>query len=276
MKHLFRPEERNAIEDKFGDDLLFEAMRTPCLSLLNASKTFALHPCELFYHVLFTIDEIKSRTIAEATMRCDKALWDDLLNHLRERVGEEYPTEARQATGMIMYATAMTLIWSGNPIYTSISGVLIKRVKEQLPDFSLTLYQKFVDGFNVAEKDKLCQSINDYLKSNREISTEIDRVLDFVPEEDTIFLHEDSQTAVNIAPRKKTAVIVVLEAMYKAEWFVDANGNPLSNRNDTILRILKAAFGERKANIDQLLSSLKNKNKGRNREDIFDELINQK
>lgn len=279
MKHLFRPEERNAVEDRYGDNPLFEAMRTPCLSLMNQAKPsnepkpFALHPCELFYHVLYTIDDIKSKPIAKATTQCDRALWDDLLSHMRDRVGDECFTEAQEAAGMIMYVTALIFFWSDSSIYTSMSGALIKRVSEHLPGFSLTLYRKFaIEGFNNVDKDKLCQSINDYLTSNRSISAEIEDLLDAVTKEDSVLLHEDNQTAVNIATRKKTSVVVVLEAMYKAGWLVDANGKRLTNRNKTIAHILETAFGERGINIDQLLSSVKNRSKEKGIDAILNEL----
>lgn len=275
MKHLFRLEERNAVEDKFGDDLLFEAMSVPCRSLMSGARTFALHPSELFYHVLFTIDDIKSKSIEKATVHCDKALWDDLLEHLRDRVGDEYYMEAQQATGMIMYVAALTLIWSGNPIYTSISGVLIKRVEEHIPDFSDTLYQKFTEGFSTPDGNELRQSINDYLESGKEISIVIEELLDNIPNTDFGQQHEEKTTLVKIAPRRITSVIVVLEAMYKAGWFVDANGKPLSNRDEAIAHILKVAFGEKNANVTQLLNSVKNRNKGKDKNGILSELINQ-
>ena len=66
MKYLFRKELRDAVEDKYGEFRVYEALRIPCIAQMNESEEFALHPSDLFYHTLFTIDEIKQWSCVDA------------------------------------------------------------------------------------------------------------------------------------------------------------------------------------------------------------------
>ena len=181
MKYLFRKEEREAVEDKFCDELVFEAMRVPCQAMMNEAKTFAMHPSELFYHVLFTIDDIRSRTLVAAQRYCDKALWDDILSDIRDKAEYRDQEEVSRVVGMILYGTAMVLIWSGKPAYTSISGVLMKQVEAHVPDYADKMSKRFNDGFSIPDATALRQSITDYLESERQISAEIEEVMDEIP-----------------------------------------------------------------------------------------------
>ena len=87
MKYLFRKAISDAVEDKYGDDRIYEALRIPCIAQMNESEEFALHPSDLFYHTLFTIDELKTWSVADAKKYISNALWDDLYSCFRENGG---------------------------------------------------------------------------------------------------------------------------------------------------------------------------------------------
>lgn len=275
MKYLFRKEEREAVEDKFCDELMFEAMRVPCQALTNEAKTFAMHPSELFYHVLFTIDDIRSRTLVAAQRYCDKALWDDILSDIRDKAEYCDQEEVSRVVGMILYGTAMVLIWSGKPAYTSISGVLMKQVEAHVPDYADKMSKRFNDGFSIPDATALRQSITDYLESERQISAEIEEVMDEIPLASVKAPTISEPVTIGLAKGKETSVLVVLEAMYKAGWLVDADKKPLTNRDEALKQIMKNAFGKDNTNVSQLLGSVKNRNKAKGKQSIFDELLEQ-
>ena len=275
MKYLFRKEEREAVEDKFCDELVFEAMRVPCQAMMNEAKTFAMHPSELFYHVLFTIDDIRSRTLVAAQRYCDKALWDDILSDIRDKAEYCDQEEVNRVVGMILYGTAMVLIWSGKPAYTSISGVLMKQVEAHVPDYADKMSKRFNDGFSIPDATALRQSITDYLESERQISAEIEEVMDEIPLASVKAPTISEPVTIGLAKGKETSVLVVLEAMYKAGWLVDADKKPLTNRDEALKQIMKNAFGKDNTNVSQLLGSVKNRNKAKGKQSIFDELLEQ-
>lgn len=275
MKYLFRREEREAVEDKFCDELMFEAMRVPCQAMMNEAQTFALHPSELFYHVLFTIDDIRSRTLVAAQRYCDKALWDDVLSDIRDKAEDCDQEEVNRVAGMILYGTAMVLIWSGKPAYTSIIGVLMKQVEAHVPDYTDKMSKRFNDGFSIPDAKVLRQSIADYLNSERQLSAEIEEVMDAILLATAKTPTFSEPATVGLAKGKETSVLVVLEAMYKAGWLVDADKRPLTNRDDALRQIMKNAFGKDNTNVRQLLGSVKNRNKAKGKQSIFKELLEQ-
>ena len=275
MKHLFRREEREAVEDKFCDEPIYEAMRVPCQAMMNEAQTFALHPSELFYHVLFTIDDIRSRTIVEAQRYCDKAMWDELMSNIRDKAEDCDQEEVSRVVGMILYGTAIVLIWSGKPAYTSIIGVLMKQVEAHIPDYTDKMCKKYNDGFSIPDDGALRQSIADYLDSERQISAEMDELMDAIPLASANTPTINEPLTIRLARGKVTSVLVVLEAMYKAGWLVDANTNPLTNRDEALNQIMRTAFGKKNTNVSQLLGSLKNRNKAKDKKTVFDELLEQ-
>lgn len=273
MKHLFRREEREAVEDKFCEEPIYEAMRVPCQAMMNEAQTFALHPSELFYHVMFTIDDIRSRKLTAARRYCDKAIWDDILSDIRDKAEDCDQEEVNHVVGMILYGTAMVLIWSGKPTYTSVIGVLMKQVEAHIPDYTDKMNKKFNDGFSIPEVGTLRQSIADYLDSERQISVEMDELMDAIPLASAKTPTISVPVSIGLARGKETSVLVVLEAMYKAGWLVDAKKKPLTNRDETLKQIMKNAFGKESTNVSQLLGSLKNRNKSKNKKTVFDELL---
>ena len=275
MKHLFRREEREAVEDKFCEEPIYEAMRVPCQAMMNEAQTFALHPSELFYHVMFTIDDIRSRKLTAARRYCDKAIWDDILSDIRDKAEDCDQEEVNHVVGMILYGTAMVLIWSGKPTYTSVIGVLMKQVEAHIPDYTDKMNKKFNDGFSIPEVGALRQSIADYLDSERQISVEMDELMDAIPLASAKTPTISVPVSIGLARGKETSVLVVLEAMYKAGWLVDAKKKPLTNRDETLKQIMKNAFGKESTNVSQLLGSLKNRNKSKDKKMIFDELLKQ-
>lgn len=68
---------------------------------------------------------------------------------------------------------------------------------------------------------------------------------------------------VRIAPRKKTSVLVALNAMFKAGWFVAEDGTELTNRDFALNDILRHAFGiDKDTAISQTVNPSNNINAG--------------
>lgn len=181
MKYLFRKAERNAVEDKFGDSILFEALRVPCTALMNEAASFALHPSDLFYHVMFTIDEMKSRGVVESKRYFEKTLWDDLLSNFREHAGDEHLEEEKRAVCEVMYAVSFVLLWSERSAYTSLVGMLMRQIEIHVPGYADGVEKKFKDGFTMARGTALRDAIVEYLDSEMQISLQTEQLLDELP-----------------------------------------------------------------------------------------------
>lgn len=75
---------------------------------------------------------------------------------------------------------------------------------------------------------------------------------------DEMKMNMRQSSSLKIAKDKRTSIVMVLNAMYKANWIVGKDGERLSNRDKALNEILQNAFGvEGDANISQLLSAPK-------------------
>jgi hypothetical protein len=103
----------------------------------------------------------------------------------------------------------------------------------------------------------------------------MDELMDAIPLASANTPTINEPLTIRLARGKVTSVLVVLEAMYKAGWLVDANTNPLTNRDEALNQIMRTAFGKKNTNVSQLLGSLKNRNKAKDKKTVFDELLEQ-
>jgi hypothetical protein len=141
------------------------------------------------------------------------------------------------------------------------------------------LQRKFESGFSIIDKVAIQKSIADYLESERNISAEIEQTWDELVYSSTPSVQHDvideyDVPQLKIANGKKTSMIIVLEAMYKAGWIVDANGRALTNRDEAINYIMDKVFGEPVNNIAQLVNAAKDLTRNKDGiEKYFNELI---
>ena len=178
MKHLFRKELRDAVEDKYGEDRIYEALRIPCIAQMNDSEEFSLHPSDLFYHTLFTIDEIKTWRKVEAVKYFSNALWDDLYSCFRENSGVENKDDLNKAVAEVMYSVAMLLTWSEIVENIPLAGILIYQIEKHLPTYADYVHKKFDDGFGMQNKDAMRKYAAEYLLSDKQISEDINVMID--------------------------------------------------------------------------------------------------
>ena len=100
-----------------------------------------------------------------------------------------------------------------------------------------------------------------YMKGSDAYSKDIDEMLDGISGGVESQSHTSVECShIRIAERKKTSVLVVLNAMYKAGWFVDENGGELKNRDNALNEILRFAFNDSCKDIAQLISPKNTKN----------------
>lgn len=178
MKYLFRKELRDAVEDKYGEFRVYEALRIPCIAQMNESEEFALHPSDLFYHTLFTIDEIKQWSSVDAKKYISNALWDDLYSCFRENGGVYSKDDLKKAVAEVMYSVAMLLTWSDIPNFIPLAGTMIYLIEMHMPGYTDDVHKKFDDSFDMQDADAFRKYLADYLVSDEQISEDINVMID--------------------------------------------------------------------------------------------------
>ena len=129
-------------------------------------------------------------------------------------------------------------------------------------------------------ENKINTYLKEYLRSDNFISDEIHDRIQSVPKlvklPSATAAASEQKSEIRIAKGKKTSVLIVLNAMYKAGWFVDENGEELTNRDVTLNNILKYAFGINKLTaISQTINPSENTDT-KKQEKLIDKLINEK
>lgn len=279
---LFRSDEREAVENSFGHEPLYSLLAGTTRRIMNGAETLVLHPAELFYQAFYIIDTLHGLPPREQVAWCGVELWDELYDYLRHEKQVAAPQEELQlAIATIMQAAYELLVRSADRRYLSAAAALKRAlVKESGDSLSDLLDSEFHKGFKRLDVDEQAQLISPYLQGGRYYSDEIADLLDAMPSvaagqeavpaagQEALTLH------VRIAPRKKSAVMRVLNAIYKAGWLVDEEGKRLTNRNTALRQILRSAFGIDCNHIDQLLNPSNNPDNAAKAKEELQELIN--
>lgn len=159
--------------------------------------------------------------------------------------------------GCIVLGAAELLLRAGMEHLSSVNA-LTMQLQHHAPSSVAVLVGAYRMSGRTVDEEELARMMGEYMASDRMYSQDINDLLD--SQENAVsessseglssgFPQEATATAgfVRIAPRKKTSVLVVLNAMYKAGWFVDADGGELTNRDAVLNDILNHAFGIDKA-----------------------------
>lgn len=239
IQHLFCKEECEAVEDEYGMHIVYRAFRSPCLAVANEAKTFALHPSDLFYHCLFTMDYLKQLSDEEKEGHCKYEFRESLSNHFKKKVKDADEGEITLAVCMVMQAVAEWLIRCGSE-YLPLVGVL----KEQMEGgVSLKLNTLFRNGFKCVKETEIADYMAAYMTSDEEwISEELEHLL--YDERDETW--RDPERTLQIADGKKRSVVVALKAIIESDWIVDVNGERPKSIEKAVNEILRLAFGEKK------------------------------
>lgn len=260
---LFRKEERDAVEDKYVGNVLFDALVGTCRRLMNGVCKFRLHPTELFYQTFFTLDFLKEKSLDEQKTYCNDELWDELYDYFCHEKGiEQAEEDVRFAIACIMQAVLELLVRSEDIRYTMVAAALKLQIVHHAADNVDKLDREFKIGFRSIDASKLASTLYDYLQGEVFYSDEIKKMLESLSDNNrAASIAVSTSPHVRIANKKRTSVLIVLNAMYKAGWFVDENGQPLTNRDDTLNEILQFAFNDSCTHIAQLLKPSNNSKK---------------
>lgn len=278
---LFRSDEREAVENSFGHEPLYSLLAGTTRRIMNGAETLVLHPAELFYQAFYIIDTLHGLPPREQVAWCGVELWDELYDYLRHEKQVAAPQgELQLAIATIMQAAYELLVRSADRRYLSAAAALKRAlVKESGDSLSDLLDSEFHKGFKRLDVDEQAQLISPYLQGGRYYSDEIADLLDAMPSvaagpEAVPAAGQEALTShVRIAPRKKSAVMRVLNAIYKAGWLVDEEGKRLTNRNTALRQILRSAFGIDCNHIDQLLNPSNNPDNAAKAKEELQELI---
>lgn len=240
----FKKDVRRALEEKLADDCMFRSIRGTCLRVMNDAKEIKLHPTELYYLASCVIDSMKGQSTSQAEFYSKDEAWYEYDEVLRDIYGGDSVHERHSALALIIQTCAEWLLRSRDMSRLGIVSNLKLQIAYHISEeFSQRLDEEFRRGFCCVDEEEFAGLVYDYLQGERLISEEIDSLLDSMDGDAGMENPSVAPSSIRIAPRKKTSVLTVLNAMYKAGWFTDVDGNTLKNRDEALNDILRNAFG---------------------------------
>ena len=262
---IFRKEERIAVEDKYGDNITYDAIKGACLRVMSDASEFRLHPSELFYLTFFAIDCLKGFEYRKQVDYCNNDFWYELEDYLSYEKEIGNAADVERAICLNMQAVAELLVRSRDSHYTAMAGALKLQIESHRSDLSDELDTEFSKSFHSVDADELAMFMAGYMEGGDAYSKVIDEMLDSLGGGAESQSHISVECShIRIAERKKTSVLVVLNAMFKAGWFVDEKGEELKNRDNALNEILRYAFNDSCKGIAQLLTPSENTKTNKN------------
>lgn len=251
---LFRPKERLCIEEKYCNNRAYEFLEAFCERALGDEEgEVILYPPELFYMSFYILDKLKCKRKELKRPYCKNRMWDELLFYLKENTSLKERDRKRVVTLVVQGALSLLVhglaedgVWHTLINLVDSKGVFRHKTWEAAKTAAYSINGKELENY-----------IMEYMESDELITDEIDYILDDLQAHEPLEPKSEAPfeySSVRIAPGKKTSVLVVLNAMFKAGWFVDENDRPLPNRDDALNDILRYAFAmEKKTAISQTI-----------------------
>ena len=159
---------------------------------------------------------------------------------------------------LVMYALAPI----ENAFVKRAAGWLSQTLAMDLRPMTQELAENIMREMNRMDDSDFEQEIQNMVDRPDFLSDEIDALLKNFQDSHTVNSSSDvaPKSRVHLATNYKTALAVLVEAMYKEGWLVDENGEKLTNRDDCIKDIAQWGFNEEIKHVQQLLSTPKNRN----------------
>lgn len=287
----FSDAERKAVEARFKDDIMYNALELAFGSIMTlTTKNVKLEPSELFYQLFCVIDALRGKNPCQQRMFCIHDLWCKMhAQFCSVKKMNESREEMYACIATVCWAAGEVLELTGDHVFVELSIHLFQLINSTKELNSYHFHEKFSTAFFESGKEKLILYIRGYLSGDVYYSKEIEEVLTSSAASSAKSAASACETSssvdfsscgngmvVRIAERKKTSVMVVLNAMYKAGWLVGKNGNQIMNRDDTLNVILHDAFGEKSVKgISQLLKPSNNYNSEEKNEKLLNDLLDE-
>lgn len=258
MRNRLRRSQKEAIRNKYAQHPVYLSLRNPATEWCGKTQ-FRLSAEELFLWCMVELDELKRspKTYAQRA----RVFVSDLRNDLCDIAEEDVPdADISKVANEVSYVFTMLLTAHGGMAYSRI----VLDLTMQIPTEETTLlHGAFMpELWRTEGEERLHKYMQEYMDGDECLSDEIENMLHEREETGTTDkeIVPMPRSSLRISVGKQTSVLVALDAMYKAGWFVKSDGSKATNRDKTLNEILQLAFNqEESANIRQLLSSPNNR-----------------
>ena len=255
---------------------IFSMLQNPSKSIEREMSALRLSPEEVFLEAMDQVDyALEDYVKANIDFM---GLHDQLFCDIRDLCPQELDeNEVELAASEIIFVVSLLLTMTDRHTYRKMAMTLVGQINQDIYNQLREMFEPYIIRMG---EDKIKKYLKDYLESDNFLSDEIKECIGNLPRIVKLPSSTPSSTErkshIRIAARKKTSVVIVLNAMYKAGWFVDEEGEKLRNRDDALNEILMNAFGvDRQTAVSQTINPSANTD-FRKQEKVISDLLDGK
>lgn len=255
---------------------IFSMLQNPSKSIEREMSALRLSPEEVFLEAMDQVDyALEDYVKANIDFM---GLHDQLFCDIRDLCPQELDeNEVELAASEIIFVVSLLLTMTDRHTYRKMAMTLVGQINQDIYNQLREMFEPYIIRMG---EDKIKKYLKDYLESDNFLSDEIKECIGNLPRIVKLPSSTPSSTErkshIRIAARKKTSVVIVLNAMYKAGWFVDEEGEKLRNRDDALNEILMNAFGvDRQTAVSQTINPSANTD-SRKQEKVISDLLDGK
>ena len=255
---------------------IFSMLQNPSKSIERVMSALRLSPEEVFLEAMEQVDYALEDYV-KANIEF-MGLHDQLFCDIRDLCPQELDeNEVELAASEIIFVVSLLLTMTDRHTYRKMAMTLVGQINQDIYNQLREMFEPYIIRMG---EDKIKKYLKDYLESDNFLSDEIKECIGNLPRIVKLPSSTPSSTErkshIRIAARKKTSVVIVLNAMYKAGWFVDEEGEKLRNRDDALNEILMNAFGvDRQTAVSQTINPSANTD-SRKQEKVISDLLDGK
>lgn len=255
---------------------IFSMLQNPSKSIEREMSAVRLSPEEVFLEAMEQVDyALEDYVKANIDFM---GLHDQLFCDIRDLCPQELDeNEVELAASEIIFVVSLLLTMTDRHTYKKMAMTLVGQINQDIYNQLRETFEPYIIRMG---EDKIKKYLKDYLESDNFLSDEIKECIGNLPRIVKLPSSTPSSTErkshIRIAARKKTSVVIVLNAMYKAGWFVGEEGKKLRNRDDALNEILMNAFGvDRQTAVSQTINPSANTD-SRKQEKVISDLLDGK
>lgn len=174
---LLNRQPNQAIEDKYGEHILFRFLSFMCKPIMTEAKEYAIFPGELFYNCIYSLDTLKGLSKAQLKEKCSMLI-DDTIRYFNDKGLDKNEPEVEHAICLMAYSVESCLALTTPPTYTVPLSLIDLRLYSINPDYLNTLKRRCNKALKIVGERTLQDYMNAYMRSSELLSNKIGIVID--------------------------------------------------------------------------------------------------
>lgn len=151
-----------AVEDKYGEHILFRFLAFICKPIMTEAEEFAIFSGELFYNCVYCLDTLKGLPKAQLKEKCSMLI-DDTIRYFNDKGLDKNNLEVQHAISLVAYSVECCLALTTPPTYTIPLSLIDLRLYTFDPDYHNLLKRRCGKAMKIIGEKPLHDYMDKYM-----------------------------------------------------------------------------------------------------------------